>query len=321
MAIYSHPRNRENRWIGNIYLELEPIEGLTFRSQVSANLLTTTNRNFYDEYYISDYDKRDKNFLSSEMGRYNDVFYENTLTYARRIGKHNFSVMVGQTTEEYDYYTIGGSGSSIINPSSNNWYLSQTTTDKNYASDGVGRTRRLSFLGRIFYSYDDRYLLTVNFRADGSSKFPENTWGYFPSAALAWRISEESFLRDNAVLDNLKFRLGWGQIGNDKIDESSFSQVMDTNNPYNLGYVFGPTETPAIGATVLTYVNNGGKWEFTEQWNLGVDFGLWGNKLYGTVDAYIRDTKDMLLTVTTPAHVGNRYYPKAQCGNRPQPGY
>ncbi len=314
MAIYSHPRNRENRWIGNIYLEIEPIEGLTFRSQVSANLLTTTNRNFSDAYYISDYDKRDKNFLSSDMGRYNDVFYENTLTYARRLGKHNFSVMVGQTTEEYDYYTLGGSGSSIINPTKNNWYLSQTTTDKNYASDGVGRTRRLSFLGRIFYSYDDRYLLTVNFRADGSSKFPENTWGYFPSAALAWRISEESFLRDNAILDNLKLRLGWGQIGNDKIDESSFSQVMATDNPYNLGYVFGPNETPAIGATILTYVNNGGKWEFTEQWNLGVDFGLWGNKLYGTVDAYIRDTKDMLLTVTTPAHVGNRYYPKANVG-------
>ena len=131
---------------------------------------------------------------------------------------------------------------------------------------------------------------------------------------MAWRISEESFLRDNAVLDNLKLRLGWGQIGNDKIDESSFSQVMDTNNPYNVGYVFGSSETPAIGATVLTYVNNGGKWEFTEQWNLGVDFGLWGNKLYGTADAYIRDTKDMLLSVTTPAHVGNRYYPKANVG-------
>ena len=315
MIEYSHPRNREQRWIGNIYLEITPVKDLVFRSSVNANLLSTQNRSFDETYYISDNDQRTKNFLSSSMGRYNDLFFENTLTYSKIFnGKHNFSAMIGTTTEEYDYYTIGGSGASIINPSKNNWYLSQTTEDRNYASDGAGRTRRLSFLGRIFYSYDERYLFTVNFRADGSSKFPENTWGFFPSAAFAWRLSEESFLKGNRTLDNLKLRLGWGQIGNDKIDESCFSMIMANNGPYFLDYVLGTDQSLATGATVETFVNNGGRWEFSEQWNVGVDFGLWGNKLYGTVDAYIRDTKDMLLQVTTPAHVGNRFYPQANVG-------
>lgn len=315
---YAHPNNRDQRWIANVSLEIEPVKGLVIRPSVSANMNTVVNRNFYDSYRSSAYDIREKNFLESNMGRYNTMFYEATATYSKKFaGKHNFSIMAGVTSEEYNGYWIGGSGSSIINPTPNNWYLSQTTESRNYASDSAARTRRLSFLGRLFYSYDERYLLTVNFRADGSSKFPENTWGVFPSAALAWRISEESFLKDSDILDNLKLRLGWGQIGNDKINENSFVQVMENQIYYN-GYAFGSGQTwaeaGAQGASILTMINRGGRWEFSEQWNVGVDFGLWGNKFYGTVDAYIRDTKDMLLQVVTPAHVGNRFYPQANIG-------
>ena len=158
-----------------------------------------------------------------------------------------------------------------------------------------------SLLGRLHYSYDNRYLVTFNFRADASSKFPENLWGYFPSTALAWRISEEPWLRGSDVLDNLKLRAGWGQIGNDKINTNSFTQVMFNSGPSFVDYPLGLSPVLIPGATVLTYVNTGGKWETTEQWNLGVDFGLWNGKLTGTVDLFLRDTKDMLLNVTAPA--------------------
>ncbi len=318
MVDYSHPNNRDQRWIANISLEIEPVKGLVIRPSVSADMNTVVNRNFSDAYTHSTYDKREKNFLDSSMGRYNTMFYEATATYSKKFAdKHNFSIMAGVTSEEYNGYFIGGSGASIINPTPNNWYLSQTTEDRNYASDSASRTRRLSFLGRLFYSYDERYLLTVNFRADGSSKFPENTWGFFPSAALAWRISEESFLKDSNILDNLKLRVGWGQIGNDKIGETSFVQTVENATYFN-GYAFGSGQTwgesAAQGASILTMINRGGRWEVSEQWNVGVDFGLWGNKFYGTVDAYIRDTKDMLLQIVTPAHVGNRFYPQANIG-------
>ena len=222
--------------------------------------------------------------------------------------------MVGQTTEEYTYYSIGGAGASIANPSENNWYLNQATEDKTESGDSASRTRRFSLLGRLFYNYADRYMATVNFRADASSKFPENLWGYFPSMALAWRVSEEAFLEDAEALDNLKVRLGWGRIGNDKIAEGAFTQSVFSSSNTFTGYPFGVNQELATGSTILTYVNNGGRWEATEQLNVGVDFSLWNNRFYGTIDLFDRSTYDMLLSVTAPAHVGNRYAPTANVG-------
>lgn len=313
MVEHSHPDNRTERWLGNVYLEITPIEGLVFRSSVSMDMVNTRNREFKDAYAHSSYDQSLNNFVSSAMSRGCTMFYDNTLTYARTIGKHNFSAMVGQTTEEYNYFSVSGSGSKITNPTPNNWYVSNAT-DKGDPSDSASRTRRFSLLGRLFYGYDERYLITVNFRADGSSKFPNNLWGYFPSTAVAWRISQEEFLRDNPVLDNLKLRVGWGQIGNDKISESSFTQTVGSSDNWFYGYPLGVPEGLVTGAAINTLVNTGGKWETTEQWNVGVDFALWKSKLYGTVDLFKRDTKDMLLYVNSPVYVGNLFSPMANVG-------
>lgn len=315
MVEHSHPSDKTERWVGDIFLEIKPLKGLVWRSDVSMDLTNTRHKVFKDAYRYSEYDKMDKNFLESSVGRYQTIMVENTLTYSRDIKKHSFSVMAGQTTEQYQYETLGGSGSSILNPVETNWYLSQTTEDQNRASDGAGRTRRFAMLGRVHYSYDSRYMITVNFRADGSSKFKEHTWGYFPSAAAAWRIGNEKWLRNVHWLEDLKVRVGWGRIGNDKISENAFLLTMMNTGPTFVDYVLGTGEQAlAGGATILTYVNNGGKWETTEQWNAGVDFGLFNNRFTGTVDVFRRDTKEMLLSVTAPAHVGNRYSATANVG-------
>ena len=314
MVENSQPLDKTERWVGDVFLELTPIKGLTFRSDVSLDLSNTRHRLFNYQYQYSEYDKNEKNFIERNMARYSTVIVENTLTYARDIKKHSFSVMVGQTNEEYNHYSIGGSGSTILNPEERNWYLSQATEDRTEASDEASRSRRLSFLGRIHYSYDSRYLITVNFRADGSSKFPQNRWGYFPSTALAWRISGEPWMKNISWLDDLKIRAGWGSIGNDQIGDDSFILSMMNTGPTFVDYPLGSPSELASGATILTYVNNGGKWETTEQWNAGVDFGVLDNRLTGTVDLFLRDTKDMLLSVTAPAHVGNRYAATANVG-------
>ena len=315
MVEHSHPSDKTERWVGDIFMEIKPLKGLVWRSDVSMDLTNTRHKLFKDAYIYSDYDKMDKNFLESSVGRYQTIMVENTLTYSRDIKKHSFSVMAGQTTEQYQYETLGGSGSSILNPTQTNWYLSQTTEDQNKASDGAGRTRRFAMLGRVHYSYDSSYMITVNFRADGSSKFKEHTWGYFPSAAAAWRIGNEKWLKNVHWLEDLKLRVGWGRIGNDKIGENAFLLTMMNTGPTFVDYVLGTGEQAlAGGATILTYVNNGGKWETTEQWNAGVDFGLFNNRLTGTVDVFQRDTKEMLLSVTAPAHVGNRYSATANVG-------
>lgn len=308
MVDNSYPSDKTERWIGDIYLELTPLKGLTFRSDLSADISNVRSRLFKPAYELSDFDKNQENFLSRGMNRYATIIWENILTYAHTIKDHDFSVMVGQTTEEYNSYGISGSGSNIANPTSSHWYLNQTTTKRSYAGDAVGRERRLSFLGRVHYSYKNRYLLTVNFRADGTNKFPENTWGYFPSTALGWKVSEESWMKEFSNLDFLKLRAGWGRIGNDKIGNDGFTQTMFNSGPTFVDYVLGPGDQQLVnGATVLTYINNGGKWEVTETWNLGADFGLFNGLLSGNIDLFRRNTKDMLLTVKGPAFVGNRY--------------
>ena len=314
MVQNSEPSNKSERWLGNIFVEISPIKNLVLRSAVNLDLSNNRDKLFKYAYVYSDYDKAEKNFLSSSMSRYSSIIIENIATYTQEINQHSFSIMGGQTTDEYNYYSINGSGASILNPTANNWYLSQTTDDKSYAGDGVARTRIFSLFGRLHYNYADRYLATFNMRADASSKFPENLWGYFPSLALAWRISEEDFMRNVDFINYLKLRLGWGQIGNDKINSDSFILKMFNEGPSFVDYVFGPDQQLAHGAALLTLVNSGGKWETTEQWNGGLDFGFISQKLTGSLDAFIRDTKEMLLSVKGPAHVGNRFDPVANVG-------
>ncbi|MGM9753306.1 MAG: SusC/RagA family TonB-linked outer membrane protein [Candidatus Cryptobacteroides sp.] len=314
MVEHSHPLDITERWVGDIYLELTPVKNLIFKSDLSLDLTNTRHRLFKDSYKYSDYDKMDMNFLEKSMGRYQTMIVENTLTYMFDLGKNSFNLMLGQTAEEYNYETLSGSGSNILAPVETNWYLSQTTQNRNEAGDSAGRTRRFSLLGRAHYSYDSRYMLTLNFRADGSSKFKEHTWGYFPSLAAAWRVSKEDWMPSDGALDDLKLRFGWGRIGNDKISENAFLLTMFNTGPTFVGYPLGQTPEIASGATILTYVNAGGKWESTEQINAGLDFSFLGNRLSGNIDVFKRDTKEMLLSVSAPAHVGNRYSATANVG-------
>ncbi len=314
MVEYSNPKVRNERWVGNVFADITPIPYLTWRSSYSFDYKITTDKSFSEAYEISSYDKREKNFLSSSMARTYNWNVDEILTYARTIGKHDFTAMAGFTVEEYNYYSIGNSGSTILNPVEKNWYLSQVTDDYGTPSDGVSRSRRQSWLGRLHYAYNNRYLATFNFRADGSSKFPENKWGYFPSFSLAWRISQENFMRDAQWLNDLKIRVGWGKVGNDNIGNDAFTLNMFNTGPTFVDYVLGADQQLANGAAVLTWINNGGHWENTEQWSVGVDFGMFNNRLTGSVEGFIRNTNDMLMSVTAPAQTGNRYAATANVG-------
>ena len=211
---------------------------------------------------------------------------------------------------------MSASGSTIVNPVETNWYVNNATEDLNAnGSDGVARVRRASFIARGYYNYADKYMATVTFRADGSSKFPQNTWGFFPSVALAWRINQENFMQDADFVDQLKLRAGWGQVGNDGVGDNAFTMAMGSSNNWFYAYPFGNPQALQAGASVLTYVNMNGKWETNEQWNVGVDFGFWNGKLSGNVDGFIRDTKDALLYVNSPAYAGSQFPLTRNVGN------
>ena len=312
MVYYSHPQDIKQRWIGDIYLELTPFKGFSYRTDFSYDQLNVKSRSYKDAHDTSVKDYLDENWLSRSLSQESTFSWENILTYKFDVKDHSFNIMAGQTVEEYNYYYIGGSGSAILNPAEKNWYLNQTTDLKTEAGDNVSRTRRLSFLGRLHYTYKNRYLATVNFRADGSNKFPQNTWGYFPSVALAWKANEEKFLRDVRWLDYLMVRAGWGQIGNYKIGNDSFNQTLYVTGPTFVGYPFGGTIAP--GATVLTYINQGGKWERTETLNFGVDAAVKNGLLSATLDYFVRNTRDMLIWKKGPAWIGNRYDAQSNIG-------
>lgn len=320
MVFNYEPNSRTERAVGDVFVEITPLKGLTVKSSISADYAVNRSRNFGWPNIYTSYNASDKNFINANINRGLTLLEETTVTYAREIGKHNFSVMAGQTWSEYNYYGIGGSGAQILNPIPSNWYLSRATEDQTYASDDVSRVRRLSFLGRAFYNYDSRYMVTVNFRADASSKFTKDPWGFFPSVALAWRLSEEPFMRELDLnwMDNVKFRAGFGQVGNDGVPSNAFQYTMGSSVNVFYGYPLGSEQNAgnaAGGAAVLTLVDESGKWETNQQWDAGVDFSFWNGKLAGTIDYFRRDTKDALLYVNAPAHVGNRYSLVRNVGN------
>ena len=324
-----HPMDNTNRVIGNVFVELTPVKDLTIRSSVSMDFSLVSERSFGEAYNYSTYDHMDKNFVSSSLRRYIDLIVENIVTYSKTIGKHSFSIMGGQTTQQWSMYGMGLSGSTILNPVPENWYISQATADFPLKpGDDVDRVRMLSFLGRVNYNYGDRYLLTVNFRADGSSKFPRNTWGYFPSVAVGWRITGENFMKNQKVFNDLKLRFGWGQLGNQSSAGSAdFLQTINSSMyfstyilgqgtaavDYNTGSVVDG-QTPAQGASVLTRVDEDGKWETTETYNLALDFAMLKSKFTGTLEFFRRDTRDMFLFVAAPAYTGNPFPPKKNIG-------
>ena len=320
MAFNSEPNSRKERAVGDVFLEITPVQGLTIRSAISADYEVNRTRTFTWPNIYTSYNASDKNYISVGLNRALQLLEETTVTYAREIGKHSFSVMAGQTWSEYNYYGMGGAGAEILNPIPSNWYLQRATQDVTDATDSPSRTRRLSFLGRAFYNYDSRYMVTVNFRADASSKFTKEPWGFFPSVALAWRLSEEHFLKDLELdwLDNIKFRAGFGQVGNDGVPSSAFQYTMESSVNVFYGYPLGPDQDAGNatgGAAVLTLVDEDGKWETNQQWDAGIDFAFWNGKLSGTIDYFHRSTLDALLYVNAPAQVGNRYSLVKNVGN------
>lgn len=237
-----------------------------------------------------------------------DIFYknnswvnENTLTYDNTFNqKHHVNAVVGFTEQKQ---TTSLSGSAAIN-------LPEQATGINWLSSGtpsqiqssLSENTLASFLGRLNYSYNSKYLATVSFRADGSSKFaPENHWSYFPSAALAWRFGDENFLKNIPAITNGKLRLTYGVTGNNRVGDFTYLSQFSTSS-IGQGYTFEGTEVPGTIPELLGNPNL--KWETTAQTDLGLDLGLFNERIELTVDAYTKKTTNLLLNAQIPTSYG-----------------
>jgi TonB-linked SusC/RagA family outer membrane protein len=224
---------------------------------------------------------------------------EQRLNYLKDFGQHRVDAMMAMTYEKNNYESINAYKSTALG-NDDVYRVLDAQTKGAQASGGRIASSMLSYLLRLNYSYADKYLATISYRADGSSRFAkDNRWGYFPSVSLGWKISQEEFFKNLGTedwLSILKIRAGWGQNGNQRIDSNAPLTLIGTDiskqwwfgNGYSQGYV--PTYTG----------NRGVKWETSEQTNLGLDMSFFNNSLDVTTDFYIKNTKDMLLTMPIP---------------------
>ncbi len=303
-------KSQNNLVLLNAGVSVKLLKGLTFKS-VGAYKFTTGNYHSFSgntKRFMPDgvteverYNYDDNYRLTINNNNGNNLSLESYLTYNWTNEVHNLTAMAGYSVSRYfGYYSNVGA---VDFPGANIRDIGLTSVPSSKTASGAYNTeaRTLSYFGRLTYSFKDRYILTGTIRRDGSSNFGvDNLWGTFPSAALAWRVSEEDFLKGNSTISNLKLRFGWGQTGNAGNIGSRATAALTSNT---IQYFYYPTAGVAgfgsnrilYNGTVSTLVDPSLKWETNQQTNFGIDLGVLNNALNITVDYFIRDAKDLLL--------------------------
>lgn len=282
-----------NRLLANASLTVKPVDGLAV--QISANVSNSQSRkDFTRSRAYPNYDGAASIDFSETLG----ITSNNIITYDKRFGRHSINVMGGITYEQSTSKGVGtGTASGFLSDVVESYDLDAADI-KGLPTSSYSDWKMLSFLGRINYNFDDRYLLTVNFRADGSSRYTAgNKWGYFPSAAVAWRISQEQFLKNADWLSDLKLRIGYGQTGSTAISPYSTQNTLDAVN------VVFDKNTVVGYAPKNTYLGDL-RWETTSQLNAGIDLALFNNRIRLTADYYRKKTTDLLNDVEMPRSSG-----------------
>lgn len=289
------------RMLSNISLEWEIIKGLKFKTTGGAELGYDYNNSYIPKYKWGM--NESKNTMQTVSSAYEQLYlWDNTLNYDKSFGKHRINVMAGTSYQEYKKESVSASGSGRASE------LTTELDNATKATDVGGNSLRwalMSYMARLHYSYDDRYLVTATFRADGSSKFgKDNRFGYFPSFAAAWNIGNESFMQSVKPISQLKLRAGYGQTGNQNIGAYAFADKLSVNGVYNFGSQRG-FESNLVNLIYPYLLSNPSvKWEAVEQYNVGVDIGFLKNRIVANLDFYVKNTRDMLTKKPVPQTSG-----------------
>jgi TonB-linked SusC/RagA family outer membrane protein len=295
-------RTINNTLIANAYLNYTILPTLTLR--VTGGLVNNMIR---DEVFNNSLTAKGnpRNILGVNGSIMNapisNLLNENTLTWKKTLrNAHTFEALAGYTMQFNNSSVSGFSAYNVPNESLGLDGLDQSAAQETVSSSS--RWRLQSYLARVNYSYKSRYLFTASARADGSSKFsPGKRWGYFPSASFAWRVSEESFLKNIQAVSNAKFRISYGQTGNNRV--SDFPYLSQLTAPISAGYSYN-NGSPSLGAVISAFGNPNLKWETTEQTNIGLDLGLFKQRIDLTIDVYRKTTNDLLLNALLPYTTG-----------------
>ena len=312
-ALRATNKNNRNRATTTFYAELEPLKGLRLRSSVGADLQFNQNDQFYPSIVGSS--KYTTQLAQAISGANYGPSYliENTATYDRLFGgKHQMTLLLGQSAQQFDNFYLGGSRTGYATNTIQ--ILDQgpiNTQISNYG--GSSRSRLLSYFGRLNYEFAGKYIFQAIARFDGSSAFGRtNSIGFFPGISAGWRLSEESFLKGMSSISNLKLRAGFGKVGN-PLNAGTFAYTSLINSSISnygvvgTGYVFGPgSQNTATGSVPTRLPNPEIAWENNVQYNVGVDLGLFQNRVSASVDLYQRTSPNLLLYVPASYISGTR---------------
>ncbi|MCQ2252319.1 MAG: TonB-dependent receptor [Bacteroidales bacterium] len=328
MQMENNSKNKNTRVLTSAYAQINIIKGLTFKSVVAFNYNSSNWDNFQyiqkranvgidGNYYVPEQSAKEAktNSFSLSQSQYFGTNIENYFNYTWKNDIMNLSAMIGQEASNSNGAWVSASTQSFKEETMRDISLSDDV--KNGSGGFNAKVRGVSYFGRFTYSLFDKYVVTGTVRRDGSSNFGKgNRFGTFPSAALAWRISQEDFLKDNEIINNLKLRLGWGQTGNSggatslgtaqtsMVSESGKQILYAFYQPYGgMGLWGNGVQTTTSGVRIVN-VDENLKWETNEQTNIGIDLGLLGGQVNITADYFIRKSKDLLLQRALPASSG-----------------
>lgn len=321
---YRKSTNEQYYTTANISVGANFTDYLNFKTAYSYRGVHDRQSYHTPPYIADERSKSDFPYYSETTAYWEDNVWDNILSFNKQVDVHSINAMVGTSinTRNYNWNSVGVEGKTTIYKVENGNLVTSEIPggflDHNFSTIGGGtggtydadgtrwKYNRASFFGRLNYNYDNRYLVQATIRRDGSSKFgSDSRWGYFPSVALAWRITEESFFPKGTAIDNLKLRGSWGRLGNENaLGYYDFQALITTYNTMVQGYVRGNGDNAWAGSIARGLENRSLKWETTDTKNFGLDYGLFNNKLSGSINYYVNQTEDLLITKALPPSAG-----------------
>ena len=286
-------KGESNIVLANTSLIFEPVKDLKLKIYGGVE-----NTDYRSDYYQTTNFVNSQGVASVSMSNNLSILNENTLSYNKTINEnHTIGAVIGFTYQNFLYRSLGGSGNGYLSNVTETYDLG-LASNPGIPSSGYTKSVLMSYLGRVNYSFKNKYLLTASLRADGSSKYSAGSkWGYFPSGAFAWKVKEEGFLKDVELISDLKFRSSYGYTGSQAINAYATLNQLATGKS-----IFGDALYNAIAPGTTLPGNL--KWETTEQVDMGFDIAILKNRLRLSADAYLKNTRDLLNTVKLPSSLG-----------------
>jgi TonB-dependent starch-binding outer membrane protein SusC len=309
MVLNNQNERNNQRLLGDLYLEVEPIKNLKLRTSLGLDLYSNSSHSFNPIYRLSSYAFRDFTSVFQSMDKGRTWIWDNLISYALDLpNEHHVDVMVGTAAYNYAGTFINGSNRNLIFTDLEHAWLNNATNTEGGGMMSVNGgpnddDRRMSYFGRVNYNFKETYLLNVTFRRDGSSKFASNVrWGNFPSVSAGWVLSNEAFMAGTNWVSSFKLRASWGQVGSQAVPAYQFmGPVTYAFTNYSFGNAEGVL-TPGAYASRLANPNL--KWETSEQINVGFDARFLDGRLNVAFDWYNKTTKDWIINAPILATAG-----------------